>query len=152
MVAETERPPAKVRKQSKRLEKDRSAERLEMLRKLESKDTTNALRIAYLAYREKPMSAQLIPTPTTAAEWTRLRRWAKRVVERHATTIGRDSPYTEVTHLPTDDVAILVQYADTPPDTRGAWPSDLLPPPENDIMWQQLYIALLQAPATPTML
>ena len=77
---------------------------------------------------------------------------AKRVVERHITTVGRDSPYTEVTHLPTDDVAILVQYADTPPDTRGAWPSDLLPPPENDIMWQQLYIALLQAPATLTML
>ena len=152
MVIETKRPPVKARKQGKRLEKDRSTERLEILQKLEGKDNTNTLRIAYLAYREKPMPPQLISTPTTAAEWTRLRRWAKRVVERHTATLGPNSPYTEVTHLPIDDIAILVQYADTPPNDRTTWPSDLLPPPESDVMWQQLYIALLQTPTTLTML
>ena len=149
---ETGRVPAKVQKLGKRIEKQSVEDRLDKLNQLEKRNLKQAFTIAYRAYREKPLPQTSVTTPTTAAEWTRLRRWARRLVERHMPNLGPDNLYADVAEFTDDMLAILIQFADMDNAEQTAWPSDLLTPPETDRQWCQFYITLLQVPAALTSL
>ena len=90
----------------------------------------------HVAYRELPLGEQDVSTPETAAEWTQLRRWAKRLVIKHTANLGRDNLYVDVmAYMP----GLTIQYADSPDVQGRTWPHDALQEPQDDRQWCQFY-------------
>ena len=79
--------------------------------------------IAWAAYRESEWLYDDLPIPETASEWTELRRWAKRFINRHHDSLSNnDETYRLLPTIKDSRYGAICRYLDSHNNAKIEWP------------------------------